>query len=563
MDSLRDYLSDEESVSDNQPLKVEQKKAAFSIPSLSLAPEISNHKIFQVDQLQQFHKPIVFDGFSVLKYNPKYEELFSPRAGPQNPFLTDQQRAPRNTLNGYVEHTNLNTFEFELQRRTFHSYGYADDPTHNQQKTILGDMESYSSKSGLNVFEKPKQPPEKRKKLKNDDPSDIDGYRGPWAPYEDEIRISRPTEEEKQELELILAKREKRTKVTEDKEEECKSILHIKDAYDYQGRSFLHIPHDVGVNLHSDNPPVRCFIPKRCIHEYRGHNKGVQKLALFPTSGHIFLSCSLDSKLKLWEFYGDRRLIRTYIGHKQAVRDCCFNNSGEAFLSASYDRTVKMWDTETGAVKGKYTCRKIPYCVVFNPDPGKQHFFLAGCSDKKIACFDTRSGSVVQEYDRHLGAINTISFVDRNRRIISTSDDKSIRVWEWDIPVDFKYIADPSMHSMPAVATSRNGKYMAFQSMDNQIKVMEPGANFRWKNRKVFRGHMVSGYACGLDFSPDMSYVISGDADGRLVVWDWKSTKLYERINAHNSVCMDVKWHWHETSKVLTAGWDGIVKLWD
>jgi pre-mRNA-processing factor 17 len=58
-----------------------------------------------------------------------------------------------------------------------------------------------------------------------------------------------------------------------------------------------------------------------------------------------------------------------------------------------------------------------------------------------------------------LGAINTVTFVDRNRRIVSTSDDKSIRVWEWNIPVDFKYITDPTMHSMPAVAQSRNGLF--------------------------------------------------------------------------------------------------------
>ena len=70
-----------------------------------------------------------------------------------------------------------------------------------------------------------------------------------------------------------------------------------------------------------------------------------------------------------------------------------------------------------------------------------------------------RSNEIVQEYDRHLGAVNTIQFVDNNRRFVTTSDDKSLRVWEWDIPVDFKYIADPSMHSCPSTTLSLNGEY--------------------------------------------------------------------------------------------------------
>ena len=45
--------------------------------------------------------------------------------------------------------------------------------------------------------------------------------------------------------------------------------------------------------------------------------------------------------------------------------------------------------------------------------------------------WDTRSGEIVQEYDRHLGAVNSITFVDQNRRFVTTSDDKSLRVWEW------------------------------------------------------------------------------------------------------------------------------------
>ena len=45
--------------------------------------------------------------------------------------------------------------------------------------------------------------------------------------------------------------------------------------------------------------------------------------------------------------------------------------------------------------------------------------------------WDIRSGEITQEYDRHLGAVNTITFVDENRRFVTTSDDKSLRVWEW------------------------------------------------------------------------------------------------------------------------------------
>lgn len=121
-------------------------------------------------------------------------------------------------------------------------------------------------------------------------------------------------------------------------------------------------------------------------------------------------------------------------------------------------RYIKLWNTETGQVISRFTSRKIPYCVKFNPDKNRQHLFVAGTSDKKIICWDIRSGDIVQEYDRHLGAVNSITFVDENRRFVTTSDDKSLRVWEWDIPVDMKYIADPTMHSMPSVTPAPNGK---------------------------------------------------------------------------------------------------------
>jgi pre-mRNA-processing factor 17 len=48
---------------------------------------------------------------------------------------------------------------------------------------------------GMTIFEtSKKRAGEKRKKEANNDPGDIEGFHGPWAPFADEITVSRPSE---------------------------------------------------------------------------------------------------------------------------------------------------------------------------------------------------------------------------------------------------------------------------------------------------------------------------------------------------------------------------------
>jgi hypothetical protein len=52
------------------------------------------------------------------------------------------------------------------------------------------------------------------------------------------------------------------------------------------------------------------------------------------------------------------------------------------------------------------------------------------------------------------------------------------------------------------------------------------GERFKLNKKKHFVGHTIAGYACQVGVSPDLKYVISGDGDGKLWLWDWKSTKV-------------------------------------
>lgn len=313
--------------------------------------------------------------------------------------------------------------------------------------------------------------------------------------------------------------------------------------------------------------------------------------------------------------------MRTYLGHSKSVRDICFSNDGTQFLSASYDRNIKLWDTETGRCISVFSNRKIPYCVKFNPDNDKQHSFIAGFNDKRIiqvrgscalhfllitpffrsAQWDTRQKKITQEYDQHLGAVNTVTFVDNNRRFVSTSDDKTIRVWDWGVPVVIKYVADPSMHSVPSATihpsgtngpgawapishptASLLGQWWLGQSLDNQIVVYSALSNFKMHRSKNFKGHNTAGYACQIGCSPDGRFISSSDGEGNVYFWDWNSCKVLKyapktnidhlplmpravsrKMRCHNQVAIGCEWHPHESSKMATASWDGTIKFWD
>ena len=414
----------------------------------------------------------------------------------------------------------------------------------------------------------------KRKREGKGDSSVVHGagaYKGPWAKYEEE----RPDASSEEEVEVEVEYEEDElepppeaptkagTEYESDGSGNESTEFHGSQMYDYQGRTYMHVPQDLDIDLKGDVASLKNYFPKKLIHTWRSHTKPITQVRFFPSSGHLLLSASADSKIKIWDAYHQRELLRTYSGHNRLVSDIDFNNDGRQFLSASYDRQMKLWDTEYGKCLNKFTTGKTPHVLRFNPDPSLNHEFIAGMSDKKIVQFDTRSGELVQEYDHHLGPINTLTFCDENRRFISTSDDKSLRAWEYGIPVPIKFIAEPYMYPMVRSAPHPSGKYVAFQSSDNQIVVYASTDRFRQNRKKGFRGHNNAGYAIDVAISPDGGIVMSGDSAGYACFWDWKTGKMWHKIPASDGAVVACAWHPRESSKVVTGALDGTLKYWD
>lgn len=223
---------------------------------------------------------------------------------------------------------------FLTQHRTFAIHGYAQNPSHlpGQAGTpMVGSLDA-AADNGFASIENLKgthaeRKEHKRKRGKAGDVAVVDGdnaYVGPWAAWEGDKEVPIEVEEEAEEWRAEKRRREEATEAARERLKraaEEKSIFHGKSLTDYAGRTYMHIPTDVDVNLDpaEGTAPPESFLPKACVHTWvsggrrspaavtwadaaacqTGHTKAVAAIRLFPKSGHLLLSGSMDTKVKV------------------------------------------------------------------------------------------------------------------------------------------------------------------------------------------------------------------------------------------------------------------------
>ncbi|EZG65627.1 putative pre-mRNA splicing factor [Gregarina niphandrodes] len=401
------------------------------------------------------------------------------------------------------------------------------------------------------------------RRLVNDDAGSED-YQGPWAPYEgEEARQARYKElmrENSAAAELASASKvaeeeKKKAEKLESRQVDAKFVFHLDEEKDYMGHSWIAGPRV---------PPKEVdeyALPKKVVHSYLGHTKPVLRMQFLPGPEHLLLSCSMDGSCKIWDVFNTRECVATYTGHSKAVKDLGFTNDGKRFYTCGLDTLIRQWDTETGQVISTFGNSKLPFSLAVHPE--KNNVVVCGHQNRVAAQYDANTGKVEQEYTEHLSVVNTATFCEGGRRLATTSDDKKMYIWEFGMNVVVKHIAEPHMASMPAVTLDPQGQFLVCQSMDNQVLLYEATNRFRLQSRRRFRGHISSGYAIKPACSPDAVFLASGDVNGHLWVWDYKTCRMLRNYEAHRGALTAALWHTHRPSLLATCGWDGNIKLWE
>jgi WD40 repeat protein len=98
-----------------------------------------------------------------------------------------------------------------------------------------------------------------------------------------------------------------------------------------------------------------------------GHFAAVRAVAFAP-DGKQAVSASQDGTLRLWNL-AEKKKVRTFKGHKSGVLCAAFTPDGKQLLSGGDDRSLRVWDVETGKqIQEWYGHEAAVLCVAVSAD---------------------------------------------------------------------------------------------------------------------------------------------------------------------------------------------------
>jgi NACHT domain- and WD repeat-containing protein len=169
----------------------------------------------------------------------------------------------------------------------------------------------------------------------------------------------------------------------------------------------------------------------------------------------------------------------------------------------------------------------------------------------------TKPGSTFsRKFKAHEDLIESIAFFPDGERIVSVSDDQSIRIRDLRRGVDSTCLRGHS-DKVRAVALSNDGSRLASGSDDRSILIWDPDDG-TVTVRLV--GH--EGGVAALTYSPDDLRILSASDDGTVRIWDANSGASICVLTGHTDWVRGIAVH-PKGDRAVSVSDDGTARVWD
>ncbi|CDK27805.1 unnamed protein product [Kuraishia capsulata CBS 1993] len=156
----------------------------------------------------------------------------------------------------------------------------------------------------------------------------------------------------------------------------------------------------------------------------------------------------------------------------------------------------------------------------------------------------------------HSGAVYGLSFSPDNHYLLSSSEDKTVRLWSTDT---YTSLVSYKGHNSPVwdVKFSPLGHYFATASHDQTARL--------WSCDHIYPLRMFAGHLHDVDcveFHPNSSYIFTGSSDKTVRMWDVARGESVRVFMGHsgpiNTIAASPDGRW-----LATAGEDSVINVWD
>ncbi|KAI4213201.1 MAG: hypothetical protein LQ351_004147 [Letrouitia transgressa] len=162
--------------------------------------------------------------------------------------------------------------------------------------------------------------------------------------------------------------------------------------------------------------------------------------------------------------------------HKKAVTGLMVDSLNRKLFSCSLDGKIKLWDFRTGSLDDEIDWSGIG-AITAAQYYRHSDLIAFSCDDLAIRVIDTETKKVVRELWGCLGQINDFCFSNDGRWIVAAAMDSTIRVW--DLPTGHLINALRLESPCTSLSFSDTGEYLATAHVDGV------GVNL-WNNRTLF-----------------------------------------------------------------------------